>query len=84
MKWLNAYQAKTLNIFPEGKEPQSLIGQFQGLRYEEGVGRTLKVTIMITDTFGLAQALPIRPGNKVELLFTLPSAKEPFEFSAKK
>ncbi len=84
MKWLNAYQAKTLNIFPEGKEPQSLIGQFQGLRYEEGVGRTLKVTIMITDTFGLAQALPIRPGNKVELLFTHPSAKEQFEFSAKK
>ena len=39
---------------------------------------------MIADTFGLSQALPIRPGNKIELLFTHPSAKEPFEFSAKK
>ena len=81
--WQYGHKIKQFDVIPAGGgEPQDLAGQLAGIKYyEDIIDSSVHIQILINDTYGLLNAIPIRSGNTVHLKIEHPSA-EIFEFTS--
>ena len=81
--WQYGHKIKQFDVIPAGGgEPQDLAGQLAGIKYyEDIIDSSVHIQILINDTYGLLNAIPIRSGNTVHLKIEHPSA-EMFEFTS--
>ena len=86
--WQKGHQIKRFDVvsIEPGAEAQhgNMLGQLMFLKYyEDVVDPAIHCQIMISDTYGFMNEIPIRSGCPVNIEITHPSQEDPFKFDVK-
>ncbi len=84
--WTKGHQIKRFDVvsLDKGKTNGNLLGQLMFLKYyEDVVDPAIHCQILIADTYGFMNEIPIRSGCPVSIEITHPSQKESFKFDEK-
>ena len=81
--WQKGHQIKRFDVvsLDKNKTNGNMLGQLMFLKYyEDVVDPAIHCQILISDTYGFMNELPIRSGCPISIEITHPSQKEPFKF----
>tara|TARA_Y100001963_G_C6790457_1_gene455108 strand:- start:4805 stop:6193 length:1389 start_codon:yes stop_codon:yes gene_type:complete len=82
--WTKGHKVKRFDIVgiePGEAQHGNMLGQLMFLKYyEDVIDPAIHVQILMSDTYGFMNELPIRSGCPVNIEITHPSQKEPFKF----
>ena len=82
--WSKGHFLERFDVISLGGVQQDMRGQYGIIKYYEDItDPTIHVEILVTDTNGIMEKLPIRSGSSVNLELSHESAKDPLKYDEK-